>query len=180
MAILTTDLLVKGSIVTGAAGNANANGGAGTNLGKYCSSGVEVDATLGNLFPDGTGDENAANNVDYQCFFIHNNNGTLTLQNAVAWLNTEVAGGATLAIGVDPTAASAVGAAPAQAVQIANKNTAPAGVVFTSPTSKATGVSVGNIGPGQVKAIWVQRTCNNSAALNNDGGQLRTEGDTVA
>lgn len=183
MAILGTDLLLKGSVVTGSAGNAVANGGAGTNLGNKCSSGNLTDATLNNLFPDATGDENAASNVDYQCYFIHNNHGSLTLQNAVAWIPVLVAGGAVYSVGVDTTAASAVGSAGAQAVTIANKNTAPAGITFvdeTVATVKGSGVSVGNIGPGQVKGIWIKRACANTAALNNDGATLRVEGDTVA
>lgn len=180
MPIASTDILFKFSTTAGAAGNTTASGGAGTSLGKYISTTLITDATLDNLFPDITGDENAASNVDYQAMFVHNNHATLTLQNAFAWLAAEVAGGANTAIGVDATAASAVGSSTAQAVTIANKNTAPAGVSFASPTAKASGVSLGSIGPGQVRAIWVRRSAANSAALNNDGVTIRVEGDTAA
>lgn len=180
MPIASTDILFKKSVTSGSAGNTTAGGGAGTSLGKYVSTTVIADATLDNLFPDVSGDENAANNVDYQCVFFHNNHATLTLQNAVVWLSADVAGGSNIAIGVDPTAASAVGASAAQALQIADKNTAPAGVTFSAPTTKAAGLAIGSIGPGQVKAVWVRRTATNSAAQNNDGGTLRIEGDTSA
>lgn len=180
MPIASTDILFKFSTTAGAAGNTTAGGGAGTSLGKYVSTTQIVDATLDNLFPDITGDENAASNVDYQAIFVHNAHATLTLQNAVAWLSAEVAGGATTAVGVDTTAASAVGSATAQALTIANKNTAPAAVAFSAPTTKAAGVALGSIGPGQVKAIWVRRTAANTAALNNDGVTIRVEGDTAA
>lgn len=180
MAITAAELLYKGSNNSATVGNTTANAGPGTNLGKYSTSGVLADATLNNLFPDVTGDENAASNVDYQCIFIHNNNASITLQNAVTWISAETAGGANCAIGVDPTAASAAGAGAQQAVSIATKNTAPTGVVFSAPTTKGTGLSLGNIPAGQVKAIWIRRTATNSAAFNNDSVTVRVEGDTIA
>lgn len=179
MPIASTDILYKWSVGTGP-GNSTGAGAAGTSLGGFIATTQITDATLDNLFPDVTGDENAADNVDYQCFFVHNNHATLTLQNAVVWQSAEVAGGVNCAIGLDPTAISALASASAQAETIANKNTAPAGVTFASPTTKAAGLAIGNLGPGQVKAIWVRRTATNSAALNNDGVTVRVEGDTAA
>lgn len=183
MAIASSDILYKGSTTAGAAGNTTAQTVAGSNLGKYISTTTVTDAAANNLFPDLTGDENAASNIDYQCLFVWNNHATLTLQNAVLWCSAEVAGGTNTSIGLDTTAASAVGSASAQALTIANKNTAPAGVTFTLATtasSKGAGLSIGNLAPGTVKAIWVKRTATNSAALNNDGVTLRVEGDTAA
>lgn len=180
MPIASTDILFKLSAPGASAGNAIAAGAAGTSLGKYVSTTVVVDATMDNVFPDVTGDENAASNVDYQCLFIHNNHATLTLLSAVAWLASEVASGANTAIGVDTTAASAIGSSSAQAVTIANKNTAPSGASFSAPTTKGAGISLGDIGPGQCRAIWVRRTATNSAAQNNDGVTIRVEGDTIA
>jgi hypothetical protein len=180
MAITATDIHFRGSITTGTAGNQSAFGGAGTSLGKYITNNDLTDATLNNLFPDATGDENAASNVDYQLVFIYNAHGTLTWQSVFAWLSAEVAGGTSAAIGVDTTAASALGSASAQGLTIANKNTAPAGVSFTSPTTKGAGVSVGNIAAGNVRGLWVRRTAANTAAVDNDGATIRAEGDTAA
>lgn len=180
MPIASTDILLKLSAPGASAGNTTAAGSPGASLGKYISTTVVVDATMDNVFPDVTGDENAASNVDYQCIFIHNNHATLTLQNAVLWMASEVSGGVNMAVGADTTAPSAVGSSSAQALTIANKNTAPAGVAFSSPTTKAAGVSLGSIGPGQVKAYWLRRTATNSAAINTDGLVVRVEGDTAA
>lgn len=181
MPIASTDLIYKQSVTGGAAGNSLVGGVPGTNLGKYIATTAVVDATIDNLFPDVTGDENAASNVDYQCLFVHNNHATLTLQNAVVWLYSEIAGGANTAIATDNIGVTALASATAQATTIATKDTAPVGVsAFSSPTTKATGLPLGNIGPGQVAAIWVRRTATNSAALNNDGVTLRVEGDTAA
>lgn len=180
MAITSSDIKFRKSVVTGSAGNSTAGGSAGSGLGKYMSTTDIVDATLNNCFPDVTGDENAASNDDYQCVFIYNSHGTLTWQNVKVWLSAEVSGGVGCAIGIDTTAASANNASSAQALQIADKDTAPAGVSFSSPTSKATGLSLGNLAAGECRAVWVRRLAANSAALNNDGVSVRAEGDTAA
>lgn len=178
MPIAGTDVLLKFSTTAGAAGNSNAGTAAGS-LGKYISTTQLTDNVLNNLFDDVGGDENAASESEYRCFFIHNNHATLTFQNVKAYILSEVAGGAIIAIGVDPTAASAIGAAGAQAVQVADENTAPAGVAFSSPTDSTTAIAIGNIAPGQCRAIWVRRTAANTAPVSNDGGTLRVTGESL-
>lgn len=178
MPILSTEILFKFSEATGP-GNTNAGSG-NTSLGGYCSTTQLTSGALHDLFDVITGDENAASTVDYRCIFVHNSNATLTLQNAVVWISAEVAGGADIAIGLDTTAASPVGSATQQALTVVNETTAPSGVTFSAPTTKATGLSIGNLAAGEVKAIWLRRTANNSAAINNDGATIRVEGDTAA
>lgn len=180
MPITASDIVVKGSSPGASSGNSVANGGAGTNRGNFCSSGSLTSAQDNNVFPDVTGDENAASNVDYQCIFYHNNHGSLTWESPVAWISAETAGGTSLAIGVSGTAASAVGSGTAQAETIATKNTAPSGPSFSSPTTKGAGLAMGNIVAGNVKGLWVRRTAANTSALNADGGTISVEGDTAA
>lgn len=180
MPIVTGDLLLKLSITTGVASNSNAQPNPNASLGKYISTSVIQDAFINNLFDNISGDENAASAVDYRCIFLHNAHASLPLQNAVVWISSEVAGGANTAIGVDPAGNLALNGAGAQAATIANETTAPSGVTFSSPTSKGTGLSLGNIAAGQVRAIWVKRSATNSAAINADGVTIRTEGDTAA
>ena len=179
MSIVAADIHTRLATTAGAAGNSTAPGAAGTSLGKYITNADLADNTLNNLFPDVTGAENAASNVDYQCQFIYNAHATLTWQSVVAWISAETASGSSWAIGVDTTAASAVGSAGAQALTIANKNTAPAGVTFSSPTTQATGIAVGDIPNGQVKAIWIRRTSANTAAVAPDSATLSYAGDTL-
>jgi hypothetical protein len=179
MAIVSTDILYKLATTAGTAGNQNTSTPAAS-LGKYISTTQITDATLHNLFDVITGDENAASTVDYRAFFVHNNHATLTLQSPVVWLVSQTAGGATVAISVDTTAASAVTSATAQMKTIANELTAPATQTFTAPTTKAGGLALGDIPAGQVKGIWVQRTAANSAALDLDNVVIRVEGDTAA
>jgi hypothetical protein len=181
MAIVAGDILFKLSVKTGAAGNSTGGTPAGS-LGKYISTTEITDATLNNLFDDVTGDENAASDVEYRCIFIHNAHATLTWTSVVVWISGETAGGASVAIAIDDAAASPIGQAGAQADEIVDENTAPgAGVgAFSSPVTKGTGLSLGNIAPGYCRAVWIKRSAANTAALDNDSATIRAEGDTGA
>lgn len=179
MAITASDILVRLSVLTGSAGNSTAGTAAGA-LGKYVST-TDVSGTpLNNLFDDISGAENAASEAEYRCVFVLNNHATLDMQNAVVYVSAETAGGAGVSIGVDTTAISAKGAAGAQAVQVANEDTAPAGVTFSAPTTVGTGLALGTIPAGSVKAVWVKRLAANTAALDNDGFTLGIGCDTAA
>lgn len=156
-------------------------------LGGYVSTTVITDATLNNLFDDITGDENAASESEYRCIFVVNNHATLAYQNAVIWVSADVAGGATVALSVDTTAASPIGqSGTPQSKTVANEDTAPATQTFTAYASgsaidtKARGLALGTINAQQVRAVWIRRTAANSAALNNDGFTLSVSGDSAA
>lgn len=176
MAIAPTDILYRYSLKTGAAGNSGAGTAAGS-LGKYIST-TNMSTGANGILDDVSGDENAANTVDYRCVFVLNNHATLDLTNAVVWLSAEVAGGTSIAIATDNVAVSAKGSASAQADQIANETTAPTAVsAFSSPTTKATGLTLGTIPAGSVKAFWVRRTAANTVPV-NDGVTFSVAGDT--
>ena len=179
MAIVAGDIVLRLSTTAGSAGDTTAGTAPGS-LGKYVSTTV-MPVTLNGLFDDVTGAENAASAVDYRCIFVLNNHGTLTASAMTIYLASEVAGGTSIAIALDSIAASAKGSASAQAALIASETTAPTGVgAFSSPTTDGTGLSIGSLGPGQVKAVWVRRTAANSAALSNDGVTLGISFDTPA
>jgi hypothetical protein len=178
MPIGSSDILYKYSVAA-AAGDTTA-GTAPTSLGDQISTTPIPDATLNNLFDDVTGDENAASENEYRCYFVHNNHGSLTWQNAVVWVSADPAGGCDIAISVDTTGVTPKGQASAQAKSVATENDPPASQTFSAPTSKATGLSIGNIPAGSVQAIWVRRHANNTPAVSNDSGTIRCEGDTAA
>lgn len=178
MPIASTDILIKYSVKTGTAGNQTAGTAAGS-LGKYISTTQITTATLSNLFDAITGAENAVSESEYRCIFVHNNHATLAYQNVFVFISAEVAGGANATIGVDPTAATAVGAASVQAVEVANEDTAPAGVTFSAPTTYATGLAMGTLNAGQCRAVWIRRTATNSVPLANDGVTLRFQGESL-
>jgi len=179
MSIVTGDILFKLSIKTGSAGNSLPQADPNASLGKYISTTQITDANLNNLFDDVSGDENLADDVEYRCFFIHNAHASLSLLTPVVWISTETALGANCAVAIDDIAASPIGQSGAQADEVANESTAPTGESFTSPTTKATGLSLGTLAAGYCRAVWVRRTANHSAALNNDSVSIRVEGDTA-
>ena len=181
MPITSSDIKIRLSIKTGSAGNSLAQSDVNASLGKYISTTNVTDNTANNLFDDISGDENAASTVDYRCIFVYNSHSTLTYLTPKVWLSSEVAGGASIAIAIDDIAASDLTSGSAQAAEIATETTTPTGVgAFSSPTSKGTGLSLGSLAPGKVRAIWVRRTAANSAALNSDGVTIAIEGDTTA
>lgn len=173
MAITAADILFKLSVAA-AAGNTTAGTPAGS-LGDQVSTTQLTDATLNNLFDDVTGAENAASDVEYRCIFVHNAHATLTLQNATVQVLSQTVGGASVDIATDNIGNVALGSGSAQAAVIADENTAPTGVSAFG----AGPLSIGDLGPGQVRGVWVRRTAANSAALNPDGAILRVAGDTL-
>lgn len=177
-AIVASEILLKYSVTTGTAGNSTVGTSAGS-LGKYISTTAWAGGVANDLFPDITGAQNAASQVDYRCIFVHNSNAANTLQGAVVYLSAETAGGASIAVAIDNAAASVLGATAAQADTIASATTAPTLVgAFSSPTTVGAGLLLGDIPSGSVRAFWVRRTAANTAALTNDGVTIAVSGNT--
>lgn len=177
MSIVASDLLIKMSVKTGSAGNSTSSSVANS-LGKYVSTTTVSSTALNNMFDNATAANNAASGVDYRCYFLLNNHASLTYTGAVIYLSAETAGGANISIAVDDIAVSAKGSSSAQAAEISSKTIAPSGVsAFSSPTTAGTGLVLGDIGPGQVKAFWLKRTLTNSSAKELDGFTLAFSGD---
>lgn len=152
MPILPADIQKRYSVAA-SAGDTTA-GASATSLGDQVSTTQITDDTLGNIFPDVTGDETAVGVVRYRCIFVLNNHGSLTLQNTSVSVTSQISGGSSVAIAIDNIAASAKGSGSAQASVIASESVAPSGVgaFGTGP------LSVGSIAPGQVRAIWIRQS----------------------
>lgn len=177
MAIAASDIVTRFSVAA-AAGDTTA-GTAATSLGDQVSTTVWADGAT--LFDDISGAENTANTVDYRCIFVLNNHATLTMLSTAVYVSSEVAGGASVAIAIDNIAASSKTAGVAQAAAIGTETTAPTGVgAFSTPTTAATGLQIGNLTPGQVRAVWIRRTAANTAAVDADGFTLGIACDTAA
>lgn len=158
--------------LSGGAGNANPQ----ASLGGARSTTL-VGAGLDNLFDDVTGDEAAAGVTNYRCLYFRNEDvdadGLIT---PVTWIDVQSEANDTISIGLDPVGKNGV------ATTIANETTVPTGVVFTTPTSKATGLALPGAPYAQNDfiAIWIRRTTSAGAASNaNDSASVRVEGDTV-
>ena len=167
MAIIAANIV---TYLSGGAANANVN----ASLGGAKSSVAWAGGTLHDLFDVISGDENAASDVEYRCIYVQNNHGTLTWEAVKLWVSAETAGGAAIGIALAGEGVSAV------AETVANENTAPVGESFTAPTSKATGLTIGNLAAAAYYGIWIRRSASNSAALDADGGTLSWSGDTAA
>lgn len=179
-AIQSSEILFKYSVKTGSAGNSTASS-ATNSLGKYIST-TEFTAGTNTLYDDISGAENLADTVDYRCVFIHNSNGSNTLVGTKVWVSAETGGGASVAIAIDTTAASALGSASAQALEAATE-TAPGGSItglsYSTPTTLAAGLTLGDLTTAApCRAFWVRRTAAHTTALSNDGCTLSAGGDT--
>ncbi len=173
MPIVDADITFR---LSGGASNTNVN----LSIGGVMSSTAWAGGVLHDLFEVISGDENAASTVDYRCVYVRNGHATLQWgPNIKAWLSAVTAGGADLAIGLDP-AGVGNGSTTGVAATPANETTAPTGVTFSAPTTKATGLAPANVAAGSVFALWVRRTATNCAAASNDGGTIQVQGDSPA
>lgn len=175
MPIAGSDIIYRLSVAA-AAGDTTA-GTPATSLGDQVSTTAITTATLNNLWDDVSGAEAAAGDVEYRCLFVLNNHATLTLTNAQITIASQTAGGGTIDIAVDNIAVSAKASGSAQAAAVANESTSPGG---GAGSFGAGPLALGDIGPGQVKGVWLRRTVSAGAgAVNPDGVVLTVSGDTL-
>ncbi len=166
--------IVSGDIkyyLSGGAGNSDPNAA----LGGAISS-TEVSGTaLNNIFDNVSGDESGPGDTEYRGIYVKNTHGSLTLQAAKLWLESEVGSGATISIALADEGVNAT------METIATESAAPVGPSFTAPTSKGAGLSLGNIPNGQFYGFWIKRVVPSSTgAQAADGVTFRVEGDTDA
>jgi hypothetical protein len=169
MAIVATDIKFYHS---GGASNSDPN----ASLGGVVSSVEITDNTLHNLFDKVSGDESSAGDTEYRAFFVKNNHGTLTLENAYAWVLTNTPGGDSVEIGKEASSGSSK-------QTIGNESTAPSSptITFAACATKGAGLSLGNLAPGVVYMIWVKRIVPASCAVyDNNYFEIKVEGDTAA
>jgi len=172
MAILSTDIKY---LYSGAASSGAAQADPDASLGNYWSSSEIPDNTDNNLFDDVTGDEASAGDTEYRALFVKNEHANLTWQNVVVWIDTETPGADSIDISVEGTNATD------QIQTIVDESTAPTAISFSHVTSKATGLSLGNIPAGSASGIWMKRIVPEScAAYTGNSMILKVEGDTPA
>ena len=166
MPIINTDIQYR---LSGGASNSDP----AASLGGVISS----TAAGSNIFDNVSSAEASAGDIEYRCVYVRNGHGSLTLQGAKVWIQTNTpSGDTTVAIGLDLAGVNGT------ADTVADESTAPdPAVTFTSPTSEGTAISIGDIPSGHHQAIWIRRTVTSSAAAyNNDGFTLRVKGDTAS
>jgi hypothetical protein len=138
-----------------------ATNGGNISLGGAITANEITSGALHNLFDVVDSTEAASpGQTSYRCFYVKNNHGSLTLQDAKVYFNESTLDGsnsiamAVAGEGVNGTAET-----------IANEETAPTtgSPSFTTPTSEGAALTIGNIPAGQHQAIWLERTVTGGA-----------------
>jgi hypothetical protein len=153
--------------------------GGAANSDPLLSLGGAISSTVAStdIFDNVSSTEAATGESEYRCIYAKNTHASLSLTNAVVWIQTQTPSSSTsvtIALGGEGKNGTAEGPK-------ANEETAPTGETFTAPDSKGTGLSLGTLAAGDYYPIWIKRTIDaGAAAYSNDGFTLRVEGDTAA
>lgn len=132
-----------------------------------------TDAPAG-IFDNVTSGEASAGDIEYRCFYVKNNHGSLTLIGPKIWIQANTPSGDTgVEIGLGTSAINA------NEQTVADESTAPSGVTFSNPSNEGSGLSIGDLAAGATKAVWIKRTVTAGAAAASDSFTLRTKGDTL-
>lgn len=162
MAIQPTDIHIR---LSGGASNTNPS----ASLGGAKSS---TDAPS-NVFDDITSSEAGVGSTEYRCGYVHNAHASLTLQNAHVWLSANTPSiTTTVDIGLGTSALNGT------EQTVANEKTAPSGVTFSAAATEATAIALGDIPPGQGRAIWFRRSANAGTTSVTDTFTVNVGGDT--
>ncbi len=159
-------------LLSGGSSNSDPNAA----LGGAASTTEITDATVQNLFDNVSSAESSAGDTEYRCLYVKNNHGSLALQSAKVYIQTNTPSS-------DTSAEIALGSSAINGTEqtIANESTAPTSVTFSTAAGSGNALSIGNIPAGQTKAIWVKRIVGaGAAAYNADSVIIRVEGDTAA
>lgn len=173
MPITSSDIL---EFLSGGSGNSSTT----ASLGGNPSTTQITDNTTHNIWDVVSSAESSAGDTEYRCIYVKNEHDTLTLQSAKVWIQTNTPSSDTsVEIGLG---SSAVGSNPnEQGGALANEQTAPTSVTFSTAAGEGNALSIGNIPPNQYKAIWIKRIVSASAAAANDDSYvLSYAGDTAA
>lgn len=168
MAIAATDI---DFYLSGGASNTNPN----ASLGGVIST-TEMGTGVHNLFDQVSSAESSAGDTEYRCFYVKNTHATLTMQVAVAWIESN-----TPSTGTAVRIALGTSAVNATEQTIGSESTEPTGVTWSSAATEGAALSIGDIPAGQTKAIWVERVVSAGAgAYNDDQCTIRIKCDTAA
>lgn len=145
--------------------------GGPTNTDPDLSLGDEISATeisstpLNNLFDNVSAAERASGKIDYRCIYVKNEHVTSTLSGTKVFVSTQTPSTDTVvAIALDP-AGVGDGSSTGVAELIPDELTAPVNATFSPPNNTyETALVIGNLDPGECRAIWVRRTVSVGAA----------------
>jgi hypothetical protein len=152
MPIAASDIDLR---LSGGAGNPSAT----TSLGGAKSSVAAGSSVFGSFLAS----EAAAGRTEYRCLYVHNGHSTLTAENVRAWVSSNTPGAqTTIDIGVGSSAVNGVEQVTGNEIVV------PTGVTFYAASTLAAALALGNIPPGQHRAIWLRLTVTAGAAADPD------------
>lgn len=157
--------------LSGGSSNAVVN----NSLGGAMSSASITNASFENMFDSVSNGEATVGDTEYRCFYVRNNHVSDELTSTVIWIaSSTVSTNDEVDIGLGTSAINGTEQI------VPNESTAPAGVSFSHPTSKATGLTIGTLDGGWHKAFWCKRIVNAAAQqFENNSFTLAVEGDSV-
>ena len=135
-----------------------------------------VDASLNNIFDNVSPSEANDGDVEYRCIYVRNENATIDLLSAVAYIDSNTTSSdTTIEIGLGTSGANGV------EQTIPDEETAPGSVVFTSPADAASGLIMGTISASNGHyPIWIKRTvAATSNPLTSDQFTIAVQGETT-
>jgi hypothetical protein len=145
-------------------------------LGGAITEDLVPDNVINALFDQVGSEGSLEGEINYRCIYMFNSNASITLQSAKTYIEALTpSAGTTLAIGVGTSIAGSV------EQSIANEDTPPVGVFFTSQVGSSNTLDMGAIPAQSWKAIWLRRTVvAGTGASSSDGTSIVVQGDTTA
>lgn len=145
------------------------------NLGGAITVTQTISGIAGNVFDTFTGAETSAGATFYHCVYVKNTHGTLTAIGATVHVEAE-----TVHAGIDVEIALGESAVNVAEQSIVNENTAPSNVTFSDADGIGNALTIGDIPPGEYKAIWFKVViAPGTAAKNNYQTDLAYTFDTA-
>lgn len=157
MSVEASDVRTLYTVSTGP-GNTYPQASPSASLGGFASHTPWTGGTLHDLFGPVTESDLAAGVVRHRCIYVANQNVEDTAFAVRAYLTGATPLGCEFDVGVDPTPASLVGQADAQAVRVTAETDVPAGVLFLTPAAYDSGLDLGDLLPGSGRAVWLRLT----------------------
>lgn len=147
----------------------------GVSLGGAITATEIVSGVLNNLFDNVTSAEALNGDTEYRCIYVKNTNPTIDLTNAKVFISADTASPDTsFEIGLGTSGKNTV------EQTIPSEGSVPVGIVFSAPTTAATGLDIGVLEKnGGYFPIWLKRKINaNASAASADTVSIAIFGET--
>jgi hypothetical protein len=94
--------------------------------------------------------------VEYRCLYLYNR-WSSTIYSARVWVAAQPSGADELDLGLDP-AGVGDGTSTGVAQTVADEDTEPSSVSWSRPVDYTNGLVLGDLAPGECRAVWLRRT----------------------